>query len=87
MYKKYKIKFKEKKYNNCIELLADLLTKYSDDILADDANFYLGELYQTKLNDLENAKKYYSELIDKFPGSSFTVEARKRFRKLRGDNL
>jgi TolA-binding protein len=44
-------------------------------------------MYQYKLNDLEKAKKHYSELIEKFPGSSFTVEARKRFRKLRGDNL
>jgi TolA-binding protein len=64
-----------------------IATKYNDDILADDANFYLGELYHYKLNDLEKAKKHYSELIEKFPGSSFTVEARKRFRKLRGDNL
>ena len=40
-----------------------------------------------KWNDLEKAKKYYSQLIENFPGSSYTVEARKRFRKLRGDNL
>ncbi len=87
LFKKYKIRFKQKRYLESEELLSLIVTKYNDDILADDANFYLGELYQYKLNDLEKAKKYYSELIEKFPGSSFTVEARKRFRKLRGDNL
>ncbi len=39
------------------------------------------------ISDLEKAKKLYEDLLTKYPGSLYTVEARKRFRKMRGDTL
>ena len=66
--------------------LMDLLADYSDDILADNALFLLGELYQKRLNDIEKAKECYKKILFDHSGSLFVVEARKRFRKLSGKN-
>ncbi|MDP2069483.1 MAG: tetratricopeptide repeat protein [Lutibacter sp.] len=56
-----------------------------DDILADDAHYYLAELYLNKLNSPEKAKEYYQKMIFNYPSSIYVVDARKKFRKLRGD--
>lgn len=56
-------------------------------ILVDDAYFNLAQLYEDKLNYLDKAKEMYQKIIFEFPSSIYLVEARKRFRKLRGDIL
>lgn len=63
-----------------------ILQFYPEDILADNATFMLAELYNDKLDDPEKAGKYYEEIIFTFPDSIYSVEARKKFRQLRGDN-
>jgi tetratricopeptide (TPR) repeat protein len=85
--KKYKIKLKQGNYNDCKVLLEQLLSKYGSDVLADDATYYLAELYQYKFKNTEEAKKNYEKVLIDYPGSLFSVEARKRFRKLRGDTV
>jgi tetratricopeptide (TPR) repeat protein len=57
----------------------------NDDILVDDAHYFLAELYVNKLNQVEKAKEYYQKIIFDYPSSIYLVEARKKFRKLRGD--
>ena len=76
---------KVKNYNKAAEYLDLLLLGYSKDILADDALYKLAELNELRLNSREKAKEMYQRLLTEFPGSLYTVEARKRFRKLRGD--
>jgi outer membrane protein assembly factor BamD (BamD/ComL family) len=66
-------------------LLHEISTSFSYDIWSDDAYFKLGELYENQLIDLEKAKDIYHEFLTKYPGSVYVAEARKRFRKLRGD--
>ena len=56
-------------------------------ILVDDAYFLLAEIYKNKLNNIEKAKEMYQKIIFEFPSSILLVDARKHFRKLRGDNL
>ncbi len=58
-----------------------------DDILVDDAHFYLAELYLNKFYNLEKAKEYYQKIIFEYPSSIYLVDARKKFRKLRGDEI
>ena len=58
-----------------------------EDILADDAHFYLAELYLNKLKNTEKAKEYYQKIIFEYPSSIFLVDARKKFRNLRGDEM
>lgn len=68
-----------------IEYLNKILSAYAYDILADDAAFKKAEIYDFQLKDVEEAKKLYQEFLVNYPGSMFSVEARKRFRQLRGD--
>jgi TolA-binding protein len=64
-----------------------LTEKQGNSIWTDDALFTLADLYENNLKDNEQAKKLFQKLINDYPGSMFTNEARKRFRKLRGDNI
>jgi tetratricopeptide (TPR) repeat protein len=58
-----------------------------DGILTDDAVYYLGLLYQEKLNDKEKAMEMFKKIIFDYPSSIYLVDARKRYRKLRGDKI
>ncbi len=75
-----KYEFAENNYQKIIQLK-------KDGILADDAVYELGLLYQNKLNDPDKAKEMFEKIIFKYPSSIYLVDARKRFRKLRGDKL
>ena len=70
----------EENYTKLIEL-------YGDDILADDAHYRLAKLYENKLGQPEKAKQLYEQIIFNFADSIYFVEARKRFRMLRGDAI
>ncbi len=82
-----KICVKRKQFTAAIKLYDDILLKFGDDILADDALFAKADLLENKLNKKDEAKKLFEDLLVKYPGSTFVNEARKRFRKLRGDKL
>ena len=84
---KSKIYIKKSDYKKTSEILNELIEKYSFSIWADDALFTLAMLEEEKLDDKVNAQKHYEKLMTDFPGSLFVIEARKRFRNLRGDTL
>lgn len=75
------------KYDEAIRFLQDILTYNSIDILADDALFLLGDIYQYHLNDSNSALTYYKKLIFEQKGSFYAAEAKKRIRILRGDEI
>lgn len=85
LYMKYKIEKDRQHYEKAAAYLEEIVAQHSDDLLADNALFYLGDLYQKYLKDEEKAKIYYEKIILDFKDSTFTIEARKRYRKLRGD--
>jgi tetratricopeptide (TPR) repeat protein len=64
-----------------------LVSEYPESVLADQALFRMAMLFETKLNDIEQARKYYENLLEKHPDSILTAEARRRYRTLRGDFL
>lgn len=64
-----------------------LIEFFADDILADDAYYRLAKLYENQLAQPEKAKTYYEQLIFNFADSIFYVDARKRYRMLRGDEF
>jgi len=86
-FRKARICEKLGKLNDAEENYRNILKYYADEIYGDDAQFRLAELYERRLNKPEEAKLAYEQVLVKYPGSIFTVEARKRFRELRGDNL
>src|SRR5690606_5026117 len=64
-----------------------IIEKFHYDILGDDAYFELAQLYEKKLKNNAEAMRVYQELLEKYPGSIFAAEARKRYRLLRGDAI
>jgi tetratricopeptide (TPR) repeat protein len=79
------IQIKKGAFTEAIALLQKIQKEYPDDVLADDAYFTEGDLYQNQLHDKEKAMEIYREFLSKFPGSVYAAEARKRYRTLRGD--
>ncbi len=85
--KKAEINIRKGKYKDADSLLQRLIDFYPDGLLADDALFFQAELNEKQLNNRIKALACYQDLIFKYPGSLYTVESRKRFRQLRGDQL
>lgn len=73
------------KYAEAEAMYKNILEYYPNELYGDDAQFRLAELYDKNLMDKEKAKLAYQDVLTKYPGSIFVVEARKRFRELRGD--
>jgi tetratricopeptide (TPR) repeat protein len=84
-YKKGQVFAQEGKYKEALEAYQRVVDVYGEEIYGDDALFKMAEIYQYNLKDIEKAKALYQEFLTKYPGSVYSVEARKRFRKLRGD--
>ena len=74
-------------FNKAETAYLKLIQFYNEDILADDAHYRLAKLYETKLGQPEKAKQYYEQIIFNFADSIYFVEARKKFRILRGDEI
>ncbi len=87
LFQKYKIAMKKQDFEMAADFLQQITDSYSYDILGDDALFLLAQLQQFNLNNSEKAKELYEKLLVDYPASIYTVEARKRFRFLRGDNI
>ena len=64
-----------------------IITDYREDILADDALYMLAELYSKHLDQPEKAKDLYEQIIFNHADSIYFVEARKKYRALRGDAI
>jgi len=86
-YVRYKINMKRQLYDKAAEDLQVILDNYATDILADDALFNMAELQHYYFKNTDKASELYKQLMFDFPGSSYVVDARKRFRQLRGEDL
>jgi outer membrane protein assembly factor BamD (BamD/ComL family) len=82
-----KISLNKKQYEIAINHLDNILIKFGEDILADDALFLKATIFETKLNKKKEAMDLYADLLSKYQGSTFVNEARKHFRALRGDKI
>lgn len=80
-------KISEEQFNfeSAIGYYQEVIANHYFDITADNALFRMAELYETKLGDSEKAQELYKQLMLDFPGSLYVVEARKRYRAIRGD--
>ena len=87
LFKQAKLYEKLELYTNAEQNYLQIIAINKEDILADDAHYYLAELYLNKLKNPEKAKEYYQKIIFDYPSSIYVVDARKKFRNLRGDLL
>ncbi len=85
LYKKAQIKIKQGKYAEADSLLTIIFTQYSYDLLADDALLLDAQLNEQQLKNNFRAMDLYEKIIVDYSSSLHVVEARKRFRELRGD--
>lgn len=87
LYLEAQIYEKKRDYTKAAELYQQVVDKFKEDIRADNSLYALAQLYDEKLNNPEKAKELYEKVFLDYSGSVFAVEARKRFRILRGDKV
>ena len=87
IYSKAEIYMKLRKYETAAALYQEIIEKYPEEIRADNALFALAELNENQLDNTDKAMELYEKIFIDYSNSTFAVEARKRFRRLRGDNI
>ena len=87
LYAKAAIYLKLRDYETAAKLYAGIVENYPDEIRADNSLFALAELNENQLENQEKAMEFYEKIFIDYSNSTFSVEARKRFRRLRGDNI
>lgn len=87
IYSKAAIYMKLRKYETAAALYQEIIEKYPEEIRADNALFALAELNENQLENTDKAMELYEKIFIDYSNSTFAVEARKRFRRLRGDNI
>lgn len=87
LFKQAQLFEKNQEYHKAEANYQAIITNFSDDILADDAYFFLAELYRKKLNQPEKAQELYEKIVFNYQDSIYFVDARNNFRSLRGDAI
>ena len=85
LWMKANIFLEQKEFEKAVIELKLLLDKHGEDILADEALYNLGVIYQDHLYDKTLAMEYFGQLLAKHPDSFYTDAARRRIRMLRGE--
>ena len=74
-----------KDYNSALSQYQQIIDNHSDGIYVDEALFFSAEIYNDELKDTEKAKPLYEKVIFNHQDSIYFVDARKKYRELRGD--
>ncbi len=72
-------------YSSALSQYQAIIDKHSDGIYVDEALFFSAEIYNKQLKDKEKAKPLYEKLVFHHEDSIYFVDARRKFRELRGD--
>lgn len=83
--KKAKVRLEQERWPESIDYLEKIIKYHNEDILADDALYLLGLIYEEHLKDTAKALEYYKKIMFEHKGSLYVTEARNHFRKLRAD--
>lgn len=86
-YAKAQIYCRKRQFEKAIPLLENIVKNYGKDLKGDAALFLLADITERELNNKEKAKELFKQLIVDYQSSLLVVEARKRYRVLRGDKL
>jgi tetratricopeptide (TPR) repeat protein len=78
---------KTKQYSKAEANYLSIISNHKEDILIDDAYFKLAELYSSYFNLPEKAKQLYEQILFNHQDSIYYVDARKKYRALRGDSI
>jgi tetratricopeptide (TPR) repeat protein len=85
LYLKGKLYERKRDYTSAEAMYQEIVDKYPKEIRADNALYNLAQLYEHQLNNIEKAKACYEKIFMEYTDSTFAIDARKRYRELRGD--
>jgi len=85
LFTKANIYRKQGNFEKAMELYTEIVNVHFEGIFADDALFAMAEIEEKHYKDSAKAQTLYERLLTEFPGSLFVIDARKRFRALKGD--
>lgn len=85
LYLNAQIYAKQRRYDEAAITYQRIIDEYPEEIRADNAMYALAELCEKQLNKPGEAQQLYERLFIEYPDSTFSIEARKRYRILRGD--
>ncbi len=86
LYLKSMMAWENQAWNQCEKYLLEIVEFHFTEIKYDDAIWKLGQLNERYLNNPEKAMTYYEKILTEQPGSLYVTEARKSYRRLRGDD-
>ncbi|MFZ4544123.1 MAG: tetratricopeptide repeat protein [Saprospiraceae bacterium] len=87
LWTKGQIYLKQREWTKAETVFTKIVDTFKEEIRADNALFALAKLNDEHLNNKEKAKTLYEKLFMEYSSSIFAVDARKEFRRLRGDKI
>ncbi|MBQ8958451.1 MAG: tetratricopeptide repeat protein [Bacteroidales bacterium] len=82
LFRKGEIAEKRKEFADAEHIYLQIVEQYPDSYMADAALMRAALLEQNELKSKEVAKQHYEKLIDDYPTSIYTAQAKKNYRKL-----
>ena len=82
LFRKGEIAEKRKDFQTAEQLFLQIVEQHPDSYMADAALMHAALIEQNELKDKELAKQHYEKLIDDYPTSIYTAQAKKNYRKL-----
>lgn len=76
---------KQGDYNSALSQYQNIMDHHADGIYMDEALYFSAEIENNKLQEPEKAKPLYEKIIFNHQDSIYFVDARKKYRQLRGD--
>ena len=76
---------KIKQFQKAIDNYTQVITLDNEGIFVDDSLYEIAEIYHNQLKNIEKASEYYQKIIFEHLSSIYLVDARKKYRKIRGD--
>lgn len=73
-------------YNAALAQYQMIIDKHAESIYIDEALYFSAEIYNKQLKDPEKAKPLYEKVLFGHQDSIYFIDARKKFRQLRGDS-
>ena len=80
-----KVYEKQGEYNLALSQYEEIINHHANGIYTDEALYFSAELENNKLHEPDKAKPLYEKIIFNHQDSIYFVEARKKYRQLRGD--
>ena len=82
LFRKGEIMEKRKEYGHAEQLFLQIVEQYPGSYMADAALMHAALIEQNELKDKELSKQHYEKLIDEYPTSIYTAQAKKNYRKI-----